>query len=75
MICVVRCFENGGFPPFFVLFWVLAVRGNGRNRAVLLGWGGFVLSLCCGDTNNCCNVCGAYRANYKKFAVAVIIAR
>ena len=75
MICVVRCFENGGFPPFFVLFWVLAVRGNGRNRAVLLDWDGFVLSLCCGDTNNCCNVCGAYRANYKKFAVAVTIAR
>ena len=43
MICVVRCFENGGFPPFFVLFWVLRcgeMGGTGR-----FCWAGAV--LCC----------------------------
>lgn len=61
--------KTADFRRFFCAF--LGVGGAGK-------WaeqGGFVLSLCCGDTNNCCNVCGAYRANYKKFAVAVTIAR
>ena len=35
MICVVRCFENGGFPPFFCAFLGVAMWENGRNRAVL----------------------------------------
>ena len=60
--------KTADFRRFFVLFGCCDV-GKWAEQ------GGFVLSLCCGDTNNCCNVCGAYRAKYKKFAVAVTIAR